>query len=263
MALVRLPKRAMSAHAAAVDQAQASALLQQRAAVSQDQLVDGALLLGAVLFQWQSQPATLSWRNRILLALHSVFAAFYLRSGMFALPVCVCARAYACTLKKKGVDLTGQFFKTQIAVDGPFSKWLALGNDKDVSGKKWLVVRFFFRPRLIICGYLGALCQVYAEHVCVTTRTTASRICRKLTHDACTIDLFHGLIRAYAALSFDNKIARQNALISYVCEIFQNAPLVSTTPDATPADSFKVAIVMALWLASLDGVAIDKDEPRT
>jgi len=69
----------MSAPAA---QASASAMMQQRAAVSQEQLVDGALLLGAVLFQWQSQPATLSWRNRILLALHSVFAAFYLRSGV-------------------------------------------------------------------------------------------------------------------------------------------------------------------------------------
>jgi len=39
--------------------------------------------------------------------------------------------------------LTGQFFKAQVAADGPFSKWLALGGDKDVSGKKWLVVRAF------------------------------------------------------------------------------------------------------------------------
>jgi len=172
-----------------------------KSALTQDQILDGGLLICTILYQWQAQPASLNWRNRILLAVHSVLAAFYVRSG---------------------IDLTGEFFKAQMGPSGPFEKWLALGGgDKPDAGKKWLVEKFV---KFMMSTYL-----------------------------------LHGLIRAYAALEFENKIARQMSLISYVCEIFQNAPLVSSTPETTPTDTFKGAIIMALWLASLDGVSIQND----
>jgi hypothetical protein len=113
---------------------------------------------------------------------------------------------------------------------------------------------FLFAHSVVAALYVRSGLDLTGEYYQRMATETNSKFVRFAMHTY----LFHGLVRAYASVQFTDQIARQMALISYVCEVFQ-MPYVPTAGPGTSSsvsqeawlDPFKIAICMSLWIASL------------